>query len=67
MNSENNNDLNAISLGSVDNSNNFNTNPIEPVAPVAPIENADIPTPISPNPNDVASINSTPVMPEVPI
>ncbi len=66
MNSENNNDLNAISLGSVDNSNNFNTNPIEPVAPVAPIENADIPTPISPNPNDVASINSTPVMPEVP-
>lgn len=67
MNSENNNDLNAISLGSVDNSNNLNTNPVGPVPPVSPVVNEEIPTPISTNEGqNTIGENTVPVMPEVP-
>ena len=72
MNSENNNDLNAISLGSVDNSNNLNTNPVGPVPPVAPVVNEDIPSPIGEVTSSAIASNimppiETPVEPVSPV
>lgn len=71
MNSENNNDMGAISLGSVDNSNNLNSMPVPPmsvdnsVGPVPPVDN-NIPTPIGEN-NSVNLSTTSDILPTSPI